>query len=212
VTRTVEGLGFDLVDVERAVSTVLRHTDQLVLMQCNTNYTADEGNLDHLNLNVLRTYAAMWPDVVPGLSDHTAGTAQVLGAVALGARVVERHFTDDNDREGPDHRFALDPTDWRRMVDETRDLERALGSTVKTVAPNERDTVVVQRRCLRAARDLPAGTVLARADLAVLRPAPAGAIRPPDLPGVVGRTLARPLAHGVELRWEDLEPPTVGGA
>jgi len=202
----------DLDEVERAVSTVLARTDQLVLMQCNTNYTADEGNLDHLNLNVLRSYAAMWPDVVLGLSDHTHGVAPVLGAVALGARVVERHFTDDNDREGPDHRFALDPTDWRTMVDETRALERALGSTIKTVAPNERDTVVVQRRCLRAARDLPVGTVIARSDLDVLRPAPPGAIRPPHLPEVLGRALARPLAAGVELRWEDLEPPVVGGA
>ena len=197
----------DLRDVQRAVATVLEHTDELVLMQCNTNYTADdEANLDHLNLNVLRTYATLWPDVVLGLSDHTHGSTAVLGAVALGARVVERHFTDDNGREGPDHRFALDPHSWRTMVDDTRRLERALGSPVKTVAPNESETVIVQRRCLRAARDLPAGTRLDRGDLDVLRPAPPGAIRPSALDATVGRVLARDVAQGVELRPEDLAP------
>jgi sialic acid synthase SpsE len=197
----------DLRDVERAVATVRAHTRELVLMQCNTNYTADdETNLDHLNLNVLRTYATLWPDVVLGLSDHTHGDTAVLGAVALGARVVERHFTDDNHRDGPDHRFALDPDDWRAMVDSTRRLERALGSPVKVVAPNEQDTVVVQRRCLRAARDLPAGTKLSRADLEVLRPAPQGAIRPSAIDATVGRVLVRAIPRGVELRPEDLAP------
>jgi N-acetylneuraminate synthase len=196
----------DLRDVQRAVETVRAHTDELVLMQCNTNYTADDDtNLDHLNLNVLRTFATLWPDVVLGLSDHTHGDTAVLGAVALGARVVERHFTDDNGRDGPDHRFALDPVDWRGMVDATRRLERALGSPVKVVAPNEKDTVIVQRRCLRAARDLPAGTVLAREDLDVLRPAPPGALRPSELPAVLGRALAHAVERGVELRPEDLE-------
>jgi sialic acid synthase SpsE len=197
----------DLRDVQRAVETVRAHTDELVLMQCNTNYTADdESNLDHLNLNVLRTYATLWPDIVLGLSDHTHGSTAVLGAVALGARVVERHFTDDNDREGPDHRFALDPESWRGMVDDTRKLERALGSPVKVVAPNEAETVVVQRRCLRAARDLPAGTRLTRDDLDVLRPAPVGAIRPSELDATLGRALARDVPRGHELRPEDLQP------
>ena len=195
----------DLRDVQRAVATVHAHTRELVLMQCNTNYTADdETNLDHLNLNVLRTYSTLWPDAVLGLSDHTHGDTAVLGAVALGARVVERHFTDDNFRDGPDHRFALDPEDWRAMVDATRRLERALGSPVKVVAPNEQDTVVVQRRCLRAARDLLAGTRLSRDDLDVLRPAPVGAIRPSEIDVIVGRVLGRDIAYGVEIRVEDL--------
>jgi len=197
----------DLRDVERAVATVLAHTDQIVIMQCNTNYTADdEANLAHLNLNVLRTYATLWPDAVLGLSDHTHGSTAVLGAVSLGARVVERHFTDDNDRDGPDHRFALDPSSWRQMVDDTRRLERALGSPVKVVAPNEFETVVVQRRCLRAARDLPAGTLLTRNDLDVLRPAPPGSIRPSELGVTLGRVLSRGISRGVELRPEDLLP------
>ena len=99
----------------------------------------------------------MFPDVILGLSDHTPGHATVLGAVALGARAVEKHFTDDNDRVGPDHKFAMNPADWAEMVENTRQLERALGSADKFVADNEQETVVLQRRCLRAACDLPAG-------------------------------------------------------
>ncbi len=102
----------DIADVQRAVHAILKINKQLVLMQCNTNYTASPENYDHIHLNVLKTYATMFPDVVLGLSDHTHGVATVLGAVTLGARVIERHFTDDNNRTGPDHKFALNPKDW----------------------------------------------------------------------------------------------------
>jgi len=100
-------------DVQRAVHAIQKINKQLVLMQCNTNYTASEENFKHIHLNVLKTYALMFPDVVLGLSDHTSGHAAVLGAVALGACVVEKHFTDDTTREGPDHKFAMDPDMWK---------------------------------------------------------------------------------------------------
>ncbi|MCC5954238.1 MAG: N-acetylneuraminate synthase family protein [Acidimicrobiia bacterium] len=196
-----------MAEVERAMDLLLSMTDQVALLQCNTNYTAEDANFDHLHLNVLRSYAERWPDVVLGLSDHTHGPAAVLGAVALGGRIIERHFTDDNDRDGPDHRFALDPAAWADMVSETRRLERALGSPTKHIAENEIDTAVVQRRCLRAARDLDAGHVLTRADIDVLRPATPGAISPAELDVTVGRVLAQPLASGVHLRPEDLDQP-----
>lgn len=195
-----------MAEVERAMDELLAVTDQVALMQCNTNYTADEGNFDHLNLNVLQTYAQRWPGITLGLSDHTHGPAAVLGAVTLGARMIERHFTDDTTRDGPDHRFALDPSAWAEMVADTRRLERALGSTEKHVAANEIDTAVVQRRSIRASVNLVQGQVLEREHLDVLRPAPAGSIPPSDLSNVVGRALARPVAQGVELRWEDLVP------
>jgi sialic acid synthase SpsE len=188
-------------DVQRAVDTVRAVNSQLVLMQCNTNYTGSTDNFDHIHLNVLKTYHAMYPEVVLGLSDHTPGHATVLGAVALGARVVEKHFTDDNSRQGPDHPFAMNPTTWREMVDRTRELERALGSSEKFVAANEQETVVIQRRCLRAARDLEPGEVLAREDIKVLRPATPGAIMPYDLPNVLGTRTIIDVPAGEALRW-----------
>ena len=103
-------------------------------MQCNTNYTGSRENFSSVNLNVLKTYATMWPQVVLGLSDHTPGHAAVLGAVALGARVIEKHFTDDPARVGPDHAFSMTPASWRDMVDRTKELELALGSADKAVA------------------------------------------------------------------------------
>jgi sialic acid synthase SpsE len=191
-------------EVQKAVHAILAINNQLVLMQCNTNYTASAENYDHIHLNVLKTYATMFPEVVLGLSDHTHGSATVLGAVTLGARVIERHFTDSNDREGPDHKFALNPADWKSMVEETRLLERALGSADKFIAGNEQETAVVQRRCLRAARDIRAGEVLTRDMIDVLRPATPGAIKPDQIPDVIGTKALHDITFGQELRWTDL--------
>jgi sialic acid synthase SpsE len=194
----------DIADVQRAVHAILQLNTSLVLMQCNTNYTASLENYDHIHLRVLNTYATMFPQVVLGLSDHTHGNATVLGAVTLGARVIERHFTDNNDREGPDHKFALNPTDWAHMVEETRLLERALGKADKFIAANEQETKVVQRRCLRAARDILPGEVITRDMIDVLRPATPGALRPHEVEAILGSRTRRVLAKGEELRWTDL--------
>ena len=191
-------------DVQRAVEAILAINPQLVLMQCNTNYTADPGNYDHIHLNVLKTYHEMWPELVLGLSDHTHGHATVLGAVTLGARVIEKHFTDDNYREGPDHAFAMNPQSWADMVQNTRQLERALGSGSKFVAGNEKDTVIVQRRCLRAACAIRAGEIFTREMIDVLRPATPGAIEPYDIEKVIGLRAEQNLEKGQDLRWTQL--------
>jgi N-acetylneuraminate synthase len=194
----------DIGEVQRAVHTILAINPSLVLMQCNTNYTASLENYDHIHLRVLNTYRTMFPELVLGLSDHTPGHATVLGAVTLGARLIEKHFTDDNSRSGPDHPFSMTPSTWRDMVDRTRELERALGSADKQVNGNEQQTVIVQRRCLRASRDIQAGEVFDRSMIAVLRPATPGAILPYEIEGVLGTKAIRDLAAGQELRWTDL--------
>lgn len=191
-------------EVQRAVEELRAVNPRIGLMQCNTNYTASLDNFRHIHLNVLKTYAAAFPDVVLGLSDHTPGHATVLGAVALGARLIEKHFTDDTSRVGPDHPFSMTPATWREMVDRTRELELALGQPEKSVAENERATVVVQRRCIRAASNLTAGTALTRQMLDVLRPAPSGAISPYDLDRVLGRVLLVDLPQGEALTWSML--------
>ena len=188
-------------EIQRAVNEILTINPQLVVMQCNTNYTASLDNFRHIHLRVLETYHSMFPSLVLGLSDHTPGHATVLGAVALGARVIEKHFTDDNRRVGPDHPFSMSPESWREMVDRVRELEYALGSPQKHVAENEQDTVVVQRRCLRAATDLRAGVALQPQMLEALRPAPRDAVMPYQLSEVLGRKLIRDLPAGEYLRW-----------
>ena len=194
----------DIGEVQRAVDAILAVNPELVLIQCNTNYTAADGNFDNIHLNVLMTYHQIWPNLILGLSDHTHGHATVLGAVALGARVVEKHFTDDNHREGPDHAFAMNPQSWADMVDNTRQLERALGSANKFVADNEKQTVVVQRRCLRASRDIQTGEILTREMIDVLRPATPGAIMPYEIVNVIGLKVLLPLQGGQELRLTQL--------
>ncbi len=197
----------DLRDVQQAADLILAHTADLVLMQCNTNYTGSLENFRHIHLNVLKTYAQLYPDVVLGLSDHTPGHTTVLGAIALGARVIEKHFTDDCSREGPDHGFSMDPQSWREMVDRARELEAALGDPVKRVATNERETVIVQRRSLYAACDLQPGTVIERRMLKVLRPAPTWGIPADQIDQVIGKTAARHIDKGQGLRWTMLDDP-----
>jgi sialic acid synthase SpsE len=194
-------------DVQRAVKAIIRINPQLVLMQCNTNYTAEDGNFDHIHLNVLKTYRNMFPNLVLGLSDHTHGYATILGAVALGARVIEKHFTDDNDRVGPDHPFAMNPESWAAMVGATRQLERAMGVGDKFVTANEQETVVIQRRCLRAARELHPGEIMTREMIDVLRPATEGAIMPYEIQEVVGLKALERIAAGQELRWTQFGNP-----
>jgi len=194
----------NLGDVQRAVDAALKINRDLVLMQCNTNYTASLENFDHIHLNVLRTYATLYPDVVLGLSDHTSGHATVLGAVALGAKAVEKHFTDDTSRVGPDHPFSMDPETWKDMVDRTRELERALGSANKHVAENERHTAVVQQRCLRTGRDIKVGDVFTREMIDVLRPAPVDSIRPYEIENVIGLRSLIDIPQGEALHWSML--------
>jgi N-acetylneuraminate synthase len=197
----------DIGDVQRAVHAIMEINPQLVLMQCNTNYTAADGNFDNIHLNVLKTYRDMFSNVILGLSDHTHGHATVLGAVALGAGVVEKHFTDDNERVGPDHPFAMNPEAWAAMVKATRQIERAMGSGDKVVADNERETVVIQRRCLRAARDIKPGELINREMIDVLRPATIGAIMPYEIQDVIGLKALERIPAGQELRWTHFGNP-----
>jgi N-acetylneuraminate synthase len=183
-------------DVERAVDSVLRYNSQLVLLQCNTNYTGSKDNFKYTNLKVLETFAIRYPNMVLGLSDHTPLHAAVLGAIALGARVIEKHFTDDNERAGPDHAFSMNPCTWREMIDRSRELEMALGNGIKRIESNEKDTSVVQRRCLRFIRDKATGERISKDDLVSLRPAPTGSLEPYMVRKVVGKTLAVPKSKG----------------
>lgn len=192
-------------EVHRAVSAALAINPQFALMQCNTNYTASLENFKYIQLNVLKTYRAMYPEMVLGLSDHTPGHASVLGAVALGARMIEKHFTNDVNRVGPDHAFSMDPRTWREMVDRTRELENALGNGVKKVEDNESETVVLQRRSIRLVHDMTEGAVVQAKDLEVLRPCPVDGLPPYRMGEVIGKKLRHSKASGEHLRLCDLE-------
>lgn len=194
----------NLEDVKRAMSILMKETKDIVLMQCNTNYTASLENFKYINLNVLKKFRELYPDTILGLSDHTPGHATVLGAVALGARVFEKHFTDSNEREGPDHKFAMNPKTWREMVDRANEVYVAMGDGIKRIEDNEKDASVVQRRSLRVVRDLTPGHVLTADDLEALRPIPVDGIPPYDLNKVVGKKLVSSISKGQHITLKHL--------
>lgn len=191
-------------DAVRAVQAVQAFNPEICVMQCNTNYTGSLENFKFLNLRVLTCYRAMFPNCVLGLSDHTPGHSAVLGAVALGARIIEKHFTDSNDREGPDHKFSLTPHAWRAMVDATQELDYALGNGIKRVEPNEQATVIVQRRSLCAASDLAVGTIVTADHLIPLRPCPPNAFQPFEADKIIGKTLKSALSFGQSITHDHL--------
>ena len=194
-----------LEEVTNAVELVLKETKKLVLMQCNTNYTGNINNFNFINLNVLDTYRNLYPDLPLGLSDHTPGHVTVLGAIAKGASVIEKHFTDDVNRSGPDHKFAMDPKTWKRMVSDSHLLWNALGDGVKKVEENENGTVVVQRRSIKSTKDLPSGHILQKNDLVALRPCSDMGLPPFEIENIIGKELSKPIKIGLEIKKTDLK-------
>ena len=167
-----------LKDVYRAVKVILKFNSiKPVLMQCNTNYDNSVKNLNYLNLNVLNQYKKIFKDnVILGLSDHTHGHVSVLGAVSLGARVVEKHFTDSNLRSGPDHKFSMNPASWAKMVKDVRILEKTLGDGKKKIEHNEKQSVIVQRRGAWLNKNVKKGEILKDEMIDFLRPCPNNSI------------------------------------
>jgi N,N'-diacetyllegionaminate synthase len=186
-------------EVEAAVN-VIRSTgnQNVILLQCVSNYPADPADV---NLRAMQTMA--WAFGVPiGFSDHTAGLEVALAAVALGACVIEKHFTLDRTLPGPDHAASLEPDQLTSLVRGIRIVEAALGHGRKELATSEVNTAAVARKSLIAARDLTAGTVLTDELIAVKRP---GTGLPPMLrPYVIGRTLRVDVKAGTLIALEML--------
>ena len=195
----------DIIEVEMAMEILLKQTEDIVLMQCNTNYTASLENFKFINLNVLKSYSRKYPNVILGLSDHTPGHATVLGAVAIGARVIEKHFTNDTQREGPDHKFSMDFNTWKDMVDRTRELESSLGQEIKKIEPNEIETVVLQRRSIRSTKDLVAGELINENNLEFLRPCPKDALPPYELKNILNKKITKNIKSGECITWNHLK-------
>ena len=178
----------NLKEVIEAVKEILKFKKKLVLMQCNTNYTKSNNNFKFINLNVLKLYKKIFKDkIILGLSDHTVGHATVLGAITLGARVIEKHFTDDNNRSGPDHNFSMNPISWKLMVDNSKTLIKALGDGAKKIEFNERESAVVQRRAIWSVKDIKKGDIIKKNMIICLRPCPKGALSPFYSDKIIGK-------------------------
>ena len=175
-----------------ATKLLLKYNNKIVLMQCNTNYTNSPNNYDYINLLALKEFKNIFKDqIILGLSDHTAGHATVLGSIALGARVIEKHFTDDNDRIGPDHKFSMNPVTWKQMIKASKELEKSLGNGHKKLEKNEKLSVIVQRRGVWAKKDLKKKDRLLKKDLKILRPCPKNSISPFEIEKYIGKKLKK---------------------
>ena len=172
-------------------------------MQCNTNYTGDKNNINYANLNVLDHFNNKFKKkVVLGLSDHTFGHTTVLGAVAKGARVIEKHFTDNNSRTGPDHHFAMNPKTWKKMVEATRELESSLGDGIKKVEKNEINSKIVQQRSIRAKKIIKSGEKITKDKLICLRPKTLKGLEPYFINKIVGRISKKNIIKHQEINWK----------
>ena len=171
--------------------------NDIILLQCVTNYPS---HFKYSNIRAMKAMGELF-DVIIGYSDHTAGIIVSLGAVSLGACVIEKHFTDDKTRKGPDHPFAMDAKEFKEMVDSIRTLEQALGSPVKDLYEEEKETVILQRRCLRAAKDIPKGSEISEGMIEVLRPLTNNALYPKYKDIIIGRKVKVDMKKGDPFTW-----------
>lgn len=170
----------------------------LALLHCVSNYPADPADV---NLKAMTSMAQRF-DLPVGYSDHTMGCEVALAAVALGACIIEKHFTLDHSLPGPDHRASILPHELSDMVAGIRRVEAALGHGRKEPMPSETDTRAVVRRSLVAARDIAAGEVLTAEAVAIRRPGTG--MTPQRLTEVLGRKTSRAIAAGTLLAPEML--------
>ncbi len=184
-------------EIEEAVN-VIRSTgnEDIILLQCITNYPSP---FEHANIRAMVTLRDAF-EVLVGYSDHTPGSVVPLGAVALGACVIEKHFTFDKARKGPDHPFAMDVQEMASMIEDIRKLEFALGSPIKQLTDTETETVILQRRSLFAKIDIETGTTIASEMIEPLRPARGILLKHIDL--VVGRRAKVDIPKGEPITWD----------
>lgn len=192
--------GGTLDDVRRAVDAIMPINPQLCILQCTACYPVED--YADMNLAVIETFRKEFPNNVIGLSDHESGIAMAMVAYMLGARVIEKHFTLNRSWRGTDHAFSLAPAGLKRL---TRDLHRArkaMGDGIKRRLPREEKPLFKMSKKLVAARDLPAGHVLTRADVALK--SPSDGLPPFELDRVLGRPIKTALVSDQNITLENL--------
>jgi N,N'-diacetyllegionaminate synthase len=189
-----------LAEIERAVETVRAEgNEQIALLHCISIYPPEYQTIHLRNMATLQRAF----DLPVGFSDHTLGTAIPLAAIALGACIIEKHFTLDQDMSGWDHAISADPDQLRTIVTEGRNIFTALGGHGRVVTSAEMEKRKKFRRSLVARRDLGRGSLLTEADLDAKRPGTG--VAPDEIAYVLGRRLSTDLAADQVLHWAHLE-------
>jgi len=187
-------------EVERAIIEITSVNEklELSLLHCTTNYPCP---VNEVNLKAMQTLKESFKRPV-GYSDHTKGIEVPIAAVAMGAQIIEKHFTLDNNMEGPDHKASLEPNELKEMVLRIRNIEQALGDGIKRPNVSEKKIMEVARKVLVVNKDLDQGNILHKKDIEIKR---AGkGISPYDLEKVAERKLIKKINEDEPLTWEHL--------
>ena len=187
----------NMAEIEEAVN-VIRSTgnNDLILLQCITNYPSP---IDQANVRAMLSMKKVFQTIV-GYSDHSIGDRVICTAVALGAKVIEKHFTFNKSSDGPDHPHSFDVPEFKAMVEHVREVEAALGSYEKFIVDAEKETVFLQRRSLFAATDVPAGTKISKEMISILRPQ--AGLLPKHEKDIIGLKTTKTLNKGDPITWE----------
>ena len=177
----------------------IKNKDNLVILHCITGYPT---SFEEANLNFIKTLQNEL-DVPIGFSDHSQGIELPIAAVALGACVVEKHFTLDKTLEGPDHKASLNPDEFKAMVSAIRNVEVAMGDGVRRFSKNEKEIKQVARKSIILKEDINEGTVIKKEMLDIKRPGTG--ISPKEINNVISMKSNRDLKSGTVLKWKDLE-------
>jgi N-acetylneuraminate synthase/N,N'-diacetyllegionaminate synthase len=188
-----------LQEIDEAVQAVFETGNQkLALLHCVSHYPANPAEV---NLRFMTTLKGLY-DLPVGFSDHTLGIGIAVAAVALGARIIEKHITLDRGADGADHHYALEPGEFGAMVRAIRDVEQALGTHAWRRSPAEEANRAAYHRTLHAACDIAAGDLIKSEMLAVIRPA--DGLHPRHLSDVVGRRAAKRIPRDAPITWSDV--------
>ena len=187
--KTILSTGMcDMEDVRAAVNALYKNglsKENLILLHCNTEYPTP---FEDVNLKAMDALHKEF-GVEVGYSDHTKGIEVPIAAVALGATVIEKHFTLDRNMEGPDHKASLEPDELKAMASAIRNIEKALGSSEKKVSDSERKNIAIARKSIVAATDIKKGEILTEENITVKRPGTG--ISPMRWEEVLGTTAVR---------------------
>lgn len=185
--KVVMSTGMSNIDeIESAVNVLKENgTQEVVLLQCNTQYPTEP---EHVNLRAMNTLGERF-NVEVGYSDHTRGIEISIAAVAMGATVIEKHFTLDKNMDGPDHRASIEPEEFKAMVDAIRNVERALGTSEKIVSESEKSNISVARKSIVAATNIKKGDIFSENNLTTKRPG--NGISPMRWNEIIGRIADR---------------------
>lgn len=192
----------NLKEVGDSINVLIDHgtkKEKLTVLHCNTDYPTPMSDVNlKAMLNIKKTF-----NVNVGYSDHTKGTEIAIAAVALGAKVIEKHFTLDRNLKGPDHKASLEPKELKYMVDSIRNLEQAMdGSEIKEPSKGETKNIHIARKSIHLSKDLPAGSVINEEDIVPLRPG--DGICAMNWEKVLGKTLNNDAKKFYKLAWSDL--------